>query len=117
MVVLNHAPSVAGESVSIDEDNGLVIDPALLLANDSDPDQYVAQTLGVVAVSNAMHGSVDIRADGMIVFVPDADWFGPASFDYTVSDGHGGETQATVAIDVRAVNDAPVAAGETAGAP
>src|SRR5262249_6884200 len=45
-----------------------------------------------------------------------ANYNGPASFTYTVSDGNGGTATATVNITVTPVNDAPVAAGDTVSA-
>ncbi|RLP69355.1 cadherin-like domain-containing protein, partial [Xanthobacter tagetidis] len=61
----------------------------------------------------AVGGTVALD-DGEITFTPDADFNGDASFSYTVSDGKGGTDTATVAVSVTPVNDAPVAAGDTA---
>jgi VCBS repeat-containing protein len=41
------------------------------------------------------------------VFTPAPDYNGPASFTYTVSDGNGGTSTATVNVTVNPVNDAP----------
>src|SRR5262249_56978732 len=45
---------------------------------------------------------------GNVVFTPAADYNGAASFTYTVSDGNGGTSTATVNVTVNPVNDAPV---------
>ena len=45
---------------------------------------------------------------GNVVFTPTANYNGPASFTYTVSDGNGGTATATVTVNVAAVNDAPL---------
>ena len=50
---------------------------------------------------------LEIFAAGEVVFAPDADFSGQASFDYTVSDGQGGTDTATVTVNVGAVADAP----------
>jgi hypothetical protein len=66
------------------------------------------------------HGTVTLSA-GQITYTPDADYFGPASFTYTITDN--GTTNGaadprtatgTVTLTVNAVNDAPVAFDDTA---
>lgn len=111
---INHAPDVQGEQARSPEDTALIISVADLLANDRDPDgATVGQTLTITAVSHATHGSVSLL-DGQILFAPEANYFGPAGFDYTVSDGAGGESVASVSLDVQPVNDTPRALGESA---
>ncbi len=48
-----------------------------------------------------------------MTFTPAPDFFGTASFDYTISDGNGGTDTATVTVNVLPVNDVPVAHDET----
>jgi PKD repeat protein len=48
-----------------------------------------------------------------VSYEPDADYFGPDSFTYTISDGNGGSDTATVSITVTEVNDAPVAGDDS----
>jgi VCBS repeat-containing protein len=100
---------VSGESMtevtgSLLEDHTVTLDPAALLANDTDPD---GDALTITAVGNATHGTVALAEDGRIVFEPEADFNGQATFSYTVSDGNGGFDTATVALSITAVNDAP----------
>jgi hypothetical protein len=111
---VNDAPVTAGENVAMDEDVGILLSSAQLLANDFDVDTpTVGDVLSILGVSDAQHGLVRLDADGNIRFLPDRDYFGPASFVYWVSDGNGGLTPATVNLEIRPVNDAPVVAGET----
>ncbi|HYH66804.1 MAG TPA: Ig-like domain-containing protein, partial [Urbifossiella sp.] len=77
--------------------------------NDTDAD---GDTLTVTAVTQGAHGSVALSA-GSVAYTPAADFFGTDTFTYTVSDGAGGTSTATVTVTVTAVNDAPVAAGQT----
>ncbi len=49
-----------------------------------------------------------INADGTISFTPTRDFFGPATITYTISDGNGGTSTATVIVNVRNVNELPV---------
>ncbi|MGB4346230.1 MAG: tandem-95 repeat protein, partial [Burkholderiaceae bacterium] len=106
---VNDAPLVSGEQIASKEDERLVIDPTLLLTNEFDLDitRGEKQSLSVAAVDQATGGRVQMQ-DGLIVFVPDANLHGAASFRYTVSDGDGGFAQGKVAITLAPVNDGPV---------
>ncbi len=94
-------------NITTDEDVALVIDPAELLANDTDVDGDTLTISGVTATA-ATHGTVSLDADGNVVFTPEANYNGEASFEYTVSDGQGGEDTATASLNVSSVNDLPV---------
>jgi 3-phytase len=101
---LNTRP-VAGDDIeATDEDTAATL---LVLANDSDGD---GDTLIIAAVGAASHGAVTVNPDSTITYVPDSDYFGSDSFGYTVSDGQGGTSSATVSIAIAPVNDAPVVA-------
>ncbi len=86
--------------------------------NDSDPDSdplTVTDINGTAVVSGTAvsipvpNGTVNVDAAGNISFVPDANYNGSVSFPYTISDGNGGSSSATINISVTPVNDAPVA--------
>jgi hypothetical protein len=99
------APVSSADFASSPEDTALTLAPAALLANDVDVD---GDTLTITSVQNASNGSVAL-VGGNVVFTPPPNYSGPASFTYTVSDGSGGTSTATVFITVTSVNDAPVA--------
>ncbi|WP_263146283.1 VCBS domain-containing protein, partial [Pseudomonas sp. RIT-PI-AD] len=108
----NDTPLSANDSATTREDTPLVLTPATLLGNDSDPD---GDRLSIASVQGASHGSVAL-VNGNVVFTPTADYNGPASFTYTATDGKGGTSTATVALTVEAVNDAPrVSDGSASG--
>ncbi len=109
---VNDAPDVLGETITFNEDEVQTFAEASLLANDSDVDNG-HQDLRIVSVDNATHGSASLNPDGSIRFAPDADYFGPAQFTYTVTDGVGGFTVGLACLDIAAVNDAPRLLGET----
>ncbi len=104
----NDAPVAVGDVFSLNEDLGLTLNPAQLLGNDTDID---GNALSVLSVQGATHGSVAI-VDGQVVFTPAADYNGPASFTYTISDGAGGTSTGTVTLTVNPVNDTPVAVAD-----
>ena len=75
-----------------------------MLSNDSDIDGDV---LSVASVSASV-GTVSVGNNGNIVFNPPANYFGPVTISYTVSDGNGGVASASVALTVTSVNDEPI---------
>jgi hypothetical protein len=97
-------PSAVADVATTDEDTMLTVADTALLANDSDPEHH---TLAITAVSNAVHGTVN-RSGASVTFMPDANFNGAASFDYTITDGSLTST-ATVTVTVNAVDDPPVA--------
>lgn len=106
---VNDAPLALGETLAATEDTIALIPQALLLANDSDVE---GETLSITTVTNSVHGTVNLDADGTVRFTPEANFHGEASFDYTVADTSGGTAQATATLAIAAVNDVPVATGE-----
>ena len=111
---INDAPRPVDDVTTVLEDQPLSIVPADLLFNDVDVDDAHA-SLTIDGVGNARHGQLSVGPDGRMLFTPDADFHGRAAFDYVVMDAHGAASTATAWIDVAAVNDAPVTAGEQAG--
>jgi hypothetical protein len=100
--------SPSGLSLHGAEDAAIVIGCGTLLANDADAD---GDGLFISGVGNAIGGTVAL-VNGDVVFTPSANYNGPARFDYTISDGNGGSSTATVELTVSAANDAPVATAD-----
>ena len=107
---VNDPPVAAGDSASTNEDTTLTLSASYLLANDTDIDGDI---LSVTSVQGASHGSVSL-VSGTVRFVPAVNFNGAASFTYTISDGHGGSSTATVSVTVVPVNDPPVANADIA---
>lgn len=101
---VTNPPPVAVDDgpIAVTEDTPLDIN---VLGNDTDPD---GDSL-TVTLATAGNGEVTINPDGTINYVPDPDYNGPDTITYTISDGNGGTSTATVEINVGAANDAPVA--------
>jgi hypothetical protein len=110
--VLNHAPVAVNESLTVYEDMTLSVFAATLKNNDRDSDN---DRLIVTAVGNATNGVVMLNG-GTVKFVPAADFNDIAGFDYTVSDGYLTAT-GHVTVNVKAVNDLPVANADTVTVP
>ncbi len=112
------APVVADDTATTDEDTPVVID---VLANDGDPD---GDALTVTGVEAAGLGGVVVNPDGSVTYTPDPDANGVDTFRYHVEDPTGLGSDGLVTVEVRPVNDTPVAgddgpvtviAGTTAG--
>jgi VCBS repeat-containing protein len=102
VAAVNDAPVANPDVATTNEDTPVTIP---VLANDSDAD---GDPLTVTAAS-AGHGTVTINPDGTVSYTPDGNFNGADTITYTISDGQGGVSTATVAITVNAVNDPPVA--------
>ncbi|HEU5063852.1 MAG TPA: cadherin-like domain-containing protein, partial [Solirubrobacterales bacterium] len=114
----NSAPGAVGDTAGTDEDTAKAID---VLANDSDPD---GDTLTVASVdTTGTLGAVAITGGGSgVSFDPsgkfDALQVGQTandSFAYTISDGNGHTSAATVAVTVTGVDDPPKAVNDSLG--
>ncbi|MEC3860643.1 tandem-95 repeat protein [Mesobacterium sp. TK19101] len=92
------------------QDGVITIDPADLLANDTDPDDDVLVFDSVYRF--AENGKVRVNADGMIEFAARSDYNGAASFEYTISDGRGGFDSAVVHLTILPVNTGPELRGD-----
>ena len=71
---------------------------------DSDPDGDVLSVVAVTGLATALGGSVNIGSAGAFTYTPAANVFGTDSFTYTLEDGNGGQSTATVQITIA---DAP----------
>lgn len=90
----NDAPSAVDDSASTSKNGAVVI---AVLANDSDPD---GDALRIDSVSRPANGTAAILADGSIRYKPKGGFTGTDSFTYTISDGRGGVSTATVRVSV-----------------
>jgi large repetitive protein len=104
VAAVNDAPTTAGSTVSGTEDSVIV---GQVTAADVDGDNL---SFSVPVSGRPAHGTVTMNSNGSYSYVPNADFNGTDSFTYRVSDGKGGFATGTVAVNVAAVNDAPVVA-------
>jgi hypothetical protein len=102
----NAPPSAVDDAYSVDQDTTLTVDPAGVLANDSDPDN---DPLTPILVAGPSHGTLQLRGDGSFDYTPSAGFVGSDGFTYRASDGLATSPVATVSITIDAVNHAPVA--------
>ncbi|HJP67146.1 MAG TPA: cadherin-like domain-containing protein, partial [Actinomycetota bacterium] len=107
---VNDAPDAINDAAITDEDTSVLVN---VLANDSKGPNESGQTLTITTVGSPSHGSAVVEA-GQIRYTPAANYNGPDSFTYTITDN--GTTNgapapltdsATVSIAVNPINDPP----------
>ena len=74
------------------------------------------QPLTIASVESGAGGTAVLNQNGTVTFTPAANFNGPASFSYTVSDGITVSAPATVTVNVVSANDPPVANPDTLAA-
>ncbi len=122
---VNDVPVAVNDQATTPEDTALT---GNVKTNDSDVDgntltltQFTVggqtYTAGQTANISGV-GSLQMNADGSFTFTPAANYNGAFSaVTYTISDGNGGTATANLAINITAVNDAPVASNDTETTP
>ena len=105
----NITPIANDDTASTSEDT--MIASIDVLGNDQDGD---GDLLTVAGTPSALNGTVTVNSDGTLRYTPNADFTGDDVITYTVSDGYGGSDTGSVSVTVSPVNDAPVAADDTA---
>ncbi|QLI81006.1 retention module-containing protein [Chitinibacter fontanus] len=101
------------DGLTVKEDNTLEIPAARLLGNDVDPD---GDPLTITGVGPAANGTIVLNADGSLTYTPNANFNGTDSFTYTVTDGKGGFSTATVTIGVIPVGEPSIDVPDLNGA-
>ncbi|MBO9401805.1 VCBS domain-containing protein [Shimia sp. R9_3] len=110
----NDGPAVSGP-VALPggtEDKAVLISAAQLLEHATDVDTGDHLSVTSLTVS---HGSITGDAAHGFTFTPPANYNGPVSLSYTVTDGHGGSVAQTASLNLAAVGDAAVIGGVDTG--
>ncbi|MBA3540167.1 MAG: tandem-95 repeat protein, partial [Deltaproteobacteria bacterium] len=103
---VNDAPVAVTDTITTAEDTAVTRN---VVTNDTDVD---AGTLTAVANTAPLHGTATYAAN-VVTYTPAANYIGPDTFTYTLSDGQGGTATGTVNVTVTGVNDPPVAVTDT----
>jgi VCBS repeat-containing protein len=106
---VNDAPVANNDSASVNE--GGTLNGTSVLANDTDAENDSLTAILVSGPANA--SSFTLNADGTYTYVHNGGETTSDSFTYKANDGSLDSNVATVTITITAVNDAPVANGDT----
>jgi len=93
----NQDPEASDDEVSTTEGVPVVID---VLGNDTDPD--TGDVLSVLSLTDPENGTVALFGAGQVAYTPNEGFSGEDTFGYTVADGNGGSSSATVTVTVEA---------------
>ena len=105
----NTPPVASDDSANTNEDKPILIP---VLANDTDID---GDTLSVDSISlQANNGTSIINSNSTVTYSPNTDFFGTDGFNYTITDGKGGNATARVSVTVNPVNDPPLTSNDIA---
>ncbi len=105
VTVGNAAPTARADTYTVMSNAPAELD---VLANDTDPN---GDTLTITIDTPPSHGTAQV-VSGKIVYRPANGWHGTDTFHYTISDGHGGTSGASVSVT--AVDVAPQARPDAA---
>lgn len=120
---VNDPPIAADDAATGNEDNTITVN---VIANDVDVDGTVVAstvdlntaTAGIQSSLATANGNFSVNSAGVVSFIPAGDFNGIAAITYTVNDNSGATSNvATITFTVIAVNDAPVALGESVSTP
>lgn len=90
----NRAPVAVNDTAATRENKPVAIN---VLANDSDPD---GDAISVTSIAKPSNGTLVSKKDGSASYKPNAGFTGTDVFSYTISDGKGGSSSATVTVTV-----------------
>lgn len=99
VIAVKENPTLRDDEAVTREDTPVTIK---VLANDEDRDE-----LTITEVTDGKLGTVAINDDGTVDYRPNRDVSGEDMFTYTVEDGNGGVSAATVKVLIGGVADAP----------
>jgi fibro-slime domain-containing protein len=106
--VVNDPPVAVRENYIVNEDNVLTVAAPGVRVNDSDPDGnsfFATMTPNFTAAK----GAFAWLANGSFVFTPAPNTWGKVTFSYFVNDSQLNSNTVIDTIDVKSINDAPVA--------
>ena len=107
---INDAPVAENDSYSTNEDTQIVMPAPGVLFNDTDID---SATLTASLVSGPLFGTLTLESDGSFTYTPNPNFNGNDSFSYKAGDGTYYSNVAMVTLTVNAINDGPLAVGQS----
>ena len=112
VTAVNDAPTAVDDTFTSPEDQTATLN---VLGNDMDVDlSREGDTLIVLSVSGALHGTASVSSDQeSVIYIPDENWNGDENLTYYMEDKEHQVSFANVSLHITAVNDPPQAVNDT----
>jgi Ca2+-binding RTX toxin-like protein len=98
ITAVNDAPVAVNDSITTDKNTAIVITTSTLLSNDIDVD--VIDVLSITSFTQPSQGSLVNNGNSTYTYTPTPNYYGSDGFTYTISDGHGSTSSATVNLTI-----------------
>ncbi|MFS0517930.1 beta strand repeat-containing protein, partial [Nostoc sp. UIC 10607] len=101
ITAVNDAPVAVNDSITTNKNTPIIISGTTLLGNDTDID--VSDVLNITGFTQPSQGSLVNNNNGTYTYTPFENYYGSDSFTYTISDGQGGSSTATVNLTINEI--------------
>ncbi|MEH2263534.1 beta strand repeat-containing protein [Nostoc sp.] len=101
ITAVNDAPVAVNDKITTNKNTPLVISATSLLSNDTDVD--VSDVLSITGFTQPSQGTLVNNNNGTYTYTPGQNYYGSDGFTYTISDGHGGSSTATVNLSINEI--------------
>jgi Ca2+-binding RTX toxin-like protein len=102
ITAVNDAPVAVNDSITTNKNTPIIINATTLLSNDTDVD--ASDVLSITGFTQPSQGSLVNNNNGTYTYTPVQNYYGSDSFTYTISDGQGGSSNATVNLTINQFN-------------
>ncbi|MEH2135616.1 beta strand repeat-containing protein [Nostoc sp.] len=101
ITAVNDAPVAVNDKITTNKNTPFVISATSLLSNDTDVD--ISDVLSITSFTQPSQGSLVNNNNGTYTYTPGQNYYGSDGFTYTISDGHGGSSTATVNLTINEI--------------
>ncbi|AVH62289.1 MULTISPECIES: beta strand repeat-containing protein [unclassified Nostoc] len=101
ITAVNDAPVAVNDKITTNKNTPLIISATSLLSNDTDVD--ISDVLSIASFTQPSQGSLVNNNNGTYTYTPGQNYYGSDGFTYTISDGHGGSSTATVNLTINEI--------------
>ncbi|MEH2075124.1 MAG: cadherin-like domain-containing protein [Nostoc sp.] len=101
ITAVNDAPVAVNDKITTNKNTPVIISATSLLSNDTDVD--ISDVLSITGFTQPSQGSLVNNNNGTYTYTPGQNYYGSDGFTYTISDGHGGSSTATVNLTINEI--------------